>query len=543
MKRFLTFGLISLFFILSANAQDADRKNSAIFDAMEKEMVRTLSLSKAEPKIHFAAFMVKENQALSLIAARGGIVQDIKTNWVDTDVSLRVGNKKEDNSFFEAYTYTQGEQQDGALSPDGIRAGLWAASDKNYKKALDIYSRKQGYKNKKNQEEVFDDFSYSAPAQDVKPLEMAIFPIDKLKEIAQKTSKIGALKELEKFNTQISVREVLSYYLSSEGAKYTKSNLYIQIIFYAKSRTKSGFEFDDTKILSYAAFEDIPTLQELENIASDFAKQTASFTEAQKGEAFIGPVWLEGEASAKMFENTFINNISNTRKIIYSSGGGNFQYFLGEFALKENLKVLPVNFEVIDDPLQNTFNGKKMLGAYTVDDEGTQAQKLHLVKNGILKDLPKTRSLIKGQKESNGHAFMNWGQDLYAKAWASNLLFLPHETTPKEEFKQKFMDFCKAEGLEYCYKISSKNIAGKNDILAIKINAVTGEETPVYGLKAPALNTRTLRDIKFSADDLTLYNTALGISYVVPSVILSEAELAPSQTAPATKMLVTRPKI
>ena len=543
MKRFLTFTFIFSFLIVCAKAQDADIKTAAVFDAMQKEMNRTLSLSKTEPKIHFAAFQVKDTQNLSIIAARGGLVQNTKANWVDTDVSLRVGNNKEDNSFFEAYTYSQGEQQDGALSPDGIRAGLWAASDKSYKKALDIFSRKQGYKNKKNAEEVFNDFSPITPLQDVKPYEKSIFPTEKLKEIAQKTSAAGALKELEKFNTQVSVKETIYYYLSSEGSKFTRKNSYIQITFFAKARTKGGFEFDDTKILSYAAFEDIPQIQELAKVAENFAKQTVTFIEAEKGEAFIGPLWLEGEASAKMFENTFINNIGNTRKIIYSSGGGNFQYYLGEFALKENLKVLPVNFEVIEDPLQETFNGKKMLGAYTIDDEGAQAQKLHLVKNGILKDLPKTRSLIKGQKQTNGHAFVNWGQDLYAKAWVSNLFFLPHETTPVEEFKQKFMDFCKAEGLEYCYKITSKNMAGKNDILAIKINAETGEETPVYGLKTPAINTRTLRDIKFAADDLTLYNNPSGFSYVVPSVILSEAELTPSQAAPSAKMLVTRPKI
>ena len=105
------------------------------------------------------------------------------------------------------------------------------------------------------------------------------------------------------------------------------------------------------------------------------------------------------------------------------------------------------------------------------------------------------------------------------------------------------MSYCKAEGLEYCYKISTRNITGKADILAIRINATTGEETPVYGLNAPALSTRTLRDIKFAADDLTLYNTGAGISYVVPSVILSEAELTPNQTSPAAKMLVTRPNI
>lgn len=539
MKRFLI--LISLFAAVNVFAQDA--KTDAVFNAMEREMKRTVTLSKTAPKIHFAAFKVTDAAELSIIAARGGLVQENQNNEVFTDVALRVGNNKEDNSFFEAYTYTQSAVQNGALSPEGIRAGLWAASDLSYKKALDIYSRKQGYKNKKAQEEVFDDFSPTTPWQDVKTYEKTILPVDTLKEIAQKTSAAGALKELEKFNTQIAVVEEISYYLSSEGAKYTKQELLIQIALYAKARTKTGFEFDDVKTLTYAALKDIPPVSVLENIARDFAEQTATYTKAEKGTAFIGPIWLSGEASAKMFENTFIRNINNTRKIIFDAGGGNFQYALGEFALKENLKVLPVNFDVIDNPLQEEFNGKKMLGAYKVDDEGAKAEPLALVKNGILKDLPKTRALIKNQTTTNGHGFINWGQDLYAKARVKNLFFFPHETTPVDEFKQKFMDYCKAEGLEYCYKISSRNIANKDNILAIKINANTGEEIPVYGLNAPGLNARTLRDIKFAADDLTLYNTAAGISYVVPSVILSEAELTPNQVSPATKMLVTRPNI
>ena len=539
MKRFLIF--ICLFAAVNVCAQNT--KTDEIFNAMQQEMKRTMSLSKNTPKIHFAAFRVGDYSGVSIVAARGGIVQEQRNQWVNTDVSLRIGTQKEDSSFFETNTFIQSNLQEGALSPEGVRAGLWAITDKSYKDALDIYARKQGYKNKKAQEEVYDDFSPITPMQDVKSFEKTIFPADTLKEIAQKTSAAGALNELEKFNTSVTANEEIIYYLSSEGAKYTRQDLLIQITFYAKSKTKTGFEFDDNKTLSYASLKDLPTLNELENIARDFAKQTAAFTKAEKGEAFIGPVWLSGEASAKLFENIFIKNMYNTRKFIFAAANGNFDYYLAKFALKENLKVLPVNFDVVDDPLQEEFNGKKMLGAYKVDDEGAKAQALSLVKNGILKDLPKTRSLIKGQTKTNGHAFVNWGYNLYAKASVHNLFFFPHETTPIEDFKQKFMDYCKAEGLEYCYKISSPKINDTNDILVTKINSSTGEEIPVYGLKRPEFNTRTLRDIKFAADDLTLYNTTAGISYVVPSVILSEAELTPSQAAPATKMLVTRPSI
>ena len=539
MKRFLI--LICIFSATNIFAQNVT--TSAIFDAMQQEMKRTMSMSKSDPKIHFAAFKVGDYSEISIIAARGGFVQEQQRKWVNTDVNLRVGTQKEDSSFFNAYTYTQSDLQEGGLSPEGIRAGLWAVVDKSYKEALDIYSRKQGYKNKKAQEEVFDDFSPTTPMQDVKDFEETIFPVETLREIAKKTSAAGAISELEKFNTFIDISKENIFFLSSEGAKYTRQDLLIQITFLAKSRTKTGFEFHDLKTLSYASLKDIPTVQELENIAQTFAKQTAKFTEAQKGTAFIGPVWLSGEASAEMFERAFIKKINNTRKNIFDRGGGEFYYDLGEFALKENLKVLPVNFDVIDSPLQEEFNGKRTIGTYKVDDEGSKAEALFLVKNGILKDLPKTRSLIKGQTKTNGHAFTDWGKDLYAQASVKNLFFFPHETTAIENFKQKFMDYCKAEGLEYCYKIYSRNVAENNETLAIKINANTGEETPVYGFKNLPFNSRTLRDIKFAADDLTLYNTQKGISYVVPSVILSEAELTPNQTAPTTKMLVTRPNI
>lgn len=541
MKRILLFiFLISSF--TCAFAQDGDAKTSAIFDAMEAEMARTLSLTRndpKDPKIHFVAFKVTDFSKYSVAAARGGFAYEEKRDNPSVDVYLRVGNNKEDNSFFDAFSYSQNELQGSTLSPDGVRAGLWSASDAGYKQALDVYTRKQGYKSKKNEEEVFDDFSDITPMQDVKAYEKEIIPTAILKEIAIRTSKAGALKELEKFNTSIGVMDEISYFLSSEGAKYTRHQFIIEIDFIVKARTKNGFEFNDVKTLSYAALKDLPSVEELENIASEYAKQMASFTKAEKGTAFIGPVWLSNGTSARLFEDYFIDKIGNTRKVIYDSGNGNYQNYLSDFALKENLKVLSSNFDVIENPQQEEFNGKKMVGAYKVDDEGAKAESIHLVQNGILKDLPTTRSLIKNHNKTNGHAFARWG--LYAKASVKNLLFFPHETTPVQEFKQKFMNFCKAEGLEYCYKIVSSRIYG--EVLAIKIDANTGVETPVYGLKIPSVNARTLRDIKFSADDLTLYNTLSGVSYVVPSVILSEAELTPSQKVPSTKYIVPRPNI
>ena len=543
MKRILFFVFLISFFTC-AFAQDVDTKTAAILDAMEKEMARTLSLTRndpKDPKIHFAAFLVNDFSKYSVAAARGGLAYENERNDAYADVYLRVGNNKEDSGFFEAFSYNQSALQGGTLSPDGVRAGLWSASDAGYKQALDVYTRKQGYKSKKNEEEVFDDFSKITPMQDVKTYNKEVVSMETFREIARRTSKAGALKELEKFNTSIGIFDNIYYFLSSEGAKYTTHKFLVQIMFIVQSKTKNGFEFFNTKTLSYASLEDVPPVEELEKVASDFAKEMASFYNAEKGTAFIGPVWLSNETSAVLFEDYFIDKIGNTRKVIYDSGNGNYRNYLSDFALKENLKVLSSNFDVIENPQQEEFKGKKMIGAYKVDDEGAKAESIHLVQNGILKDLPRTRALIKNHDRTNGHAFTRWGGSLYARALVKNLIFFPHETIPSQEFKQKFMNFCKEEGLNYCYKIVSSRLY--SETMAIKINAETGEETPVYGLNISSVNARTLRDIKFAADDLTLYNTLSGVSYVVPSVILSEAELTPSQKVPSTKYIVPRPNI
>lgn len=540
MKRILLFiFLISSF--TYAFAQDGEAKTAAIFDAMEKEMARTLSLSKAEPKIHFAAFNVVDKSKTSFSASRGGFMQDRDEHNVWTLAYVRVGNNKEDSGFFEGYNYSSNKLQEGALSPEGVRAGLWAASDDSYKRALDTYTRKQGYKNNKKEEEVYDDFSKITPMQDVKVYSKEILPVETFKEIAVKTSRAGALKELEKFNTSVNVYDEISYFLSSEGAKYTKHEFLVLIKFSVKARTKNGIEFNESKTLSYAALKDIPSVQELENIAANFAQQMAAFTKAEKGTAFIGPVWLSNETTSQLFNYEFVRSMSGTRKVVSNWGSSNYHSYMSDFALKENLKVISSNFDVIENPGQEEYNGKKMLGAYKIDEEGAKAETIYLVKNGILKDLPRTRALIKNHNKTNGHAFVGWGSSLYAVARLRNVIFQPHETTPIQDFKQKFMKFCKEEGLDYCYKIISPNLSG--DVLAIKIDANTGAETPVYGLEMSRFNSRTLRDIKFAADDMTLYNTLSSVSYVVPSVILNELELTPSQKVPSTNYLVPRPKI
>src|SRR4030095_13519594 len=114
-------------------------------------------------------------------------------------------------------------------------------------------------------------------------------------------------------------------------------------------------------------------------------------------------------------------------------------------------RVLPTSVTVVDDPGAKDCQGKPLIGGYTVDDEGVNAQKVTAVDGGILKELLMSRRPGPDSTKSNGHgrsAFLN-----DAKPTMSNLFFNATETVPATDLKKKFLDICRSNKHEYCLEI------------------------------------------------------------------------------------------
>ncbi|MDR0646129.1 MAG: hypothetical protein LBG46_04000 [Elusimicrobiota bacterium] len=509
-------------------------KDEMIFKAMQDEMRRSMSELKMDnmPRPYFITYFAEDFKGFTINAQNGSLTNVSEISYVDTKVSLRVGSYKEDNSFFNSYIYASSDQQYPSLSYDGLRAGLWDQTNKAYKDALAILAKKQAYKKNKNISDNSPDFSPAKPAvylEDITPPEI---DDNYWQNLARELSAQGNIKELDKFGANINIRFFPSYFISSEGSKYAEGYYYIRVYISAEAKTKAGFELKESKELLYADFKDVPSKEELIKQARAFALQTAELTKAEKAEPYIGPVLLEGSAAASLFYNKFIQQISSPKPVLSEQSNP----YQGELTLKKGLKILPADFDVIDDPLASVFNGKKLLAGYKIDNEGVLPQKINLITNGKLTALPATRSLFEGQKESNGHA--KAGRDLFWEAGVRNIFVKPHNPIASHEFKNKFLEYCRQESLDYCYIIKSSPFA--EYFSAYKIDAKTGRETPVYGAVAENISTRTLRDIKYASDDTEVYNVSTA-SIVTPSLILSEIEIKPTQKPPARKPLIPKP--
>lgn len=527
MKKLLLF-LTALFLLGEANAFDVSKNGEVIFKAMQDEMARTMKdlKTKGMAKPYYAAYKVQLENSFARGAFMGEkYVENDSSGDITISVMLRVGDKKIDNSFFENTVLSTAERQLPSLSYASLRRALWLQTDDAYKQALDQYTKKLAYLKKKQVKQENPDFSQAEISSDTPSLEFSPFDKDYITSLAEKMSKQGDVKSLKKFSVFITVEQGAVFFLSSEGAKYVKDDSKLIIILRAEADTPEGFPLEASKKLSYQSQDELPSKEELIKTAKDFSEEMQAAVLSPKGEAFIGPVLLEDQAAAYLFANLFANNITNTKKTL--SLNNDKDYNMGEFARKKGLKVMPFDFNVVDDPEAETFKGKKLAGFYKVDDEGVRPSKLQIVKDGKLTELPATRSSGK----TNGHARLGLFEDkLYAKAAPSNLFFLPQKTLPKEELKTRLMRDCLKENLDYCYII--RRFDGAN-ITAYKVDARTGEETLTHGFEKPELSARTLRDIAAAGDDLTPTNYYFtgqpSYSIVAPSVILSEMELKPSQ--------------
>ena len=175
-------------------------------------------------------------------------------------------------------------------------------------------------------------------------------------------------------------------------------------------------------------------------------QQIAQQRSAKKAEPYIGPVLFMPEAAAGFFQQLFVNNIRHSKPLL--SAGSETDASAGIFKDKLNMRVISPMFEVFDRPQMRQYQGVPLAGFMPVDGEGVQAQELHLVENGKLKNLPTIRSLIKGQTRSNGHAR---SANTYPRANVTNVFFEPTRAVSAKLLEEKLLQRCRELGLEYGY--------------------------------------------------------------------------------------------
>lgn len=508
-------------------------QTDVVMNAMRDEMDRSKKELKLgdDEKPYYIEYRVEDSTATVITATLGVLSANHTSHNRQLNVQVRAGEPKLDNTnFLLTRRFSAGVSgflgSSRAITLDNdykvLRRDLWLSTDAAYKQSVSDLSAKRSVLESRKSSETIPDFSPAKPITSLKPEASFSFDHAKAEKLARDSSAIfRSYPEITESQTDITVRELYTRYMNSEGTVFTRSEPVIQVFVRAKTNSVSGAPLMDSFSVfsrSVDAIDEARILRDVKELASELAK----FRTAESLDRYNGPVLFEGEAAGQLLGEVIAPGIGATRFPLsdepqFESAINEFFGQMGGAPLSEKLggRVMPEFLSVTDRPQLEVFNGIKLLGTRDIDDEGVPTREVKVVEGGVLKTLLSTRTPTNDVKESTG------SKGLFG-AVPSNLFLMSTKTETSAELRQHLLKLAKARNLEYGLVIRHAGLAtlswigrfgaingaagiGSSDLRVYKLFA-DGHEERVRGVELASLNANVFRDVTAVGDTPVVYN-------------------------------------
>ncbi|MGD0831929.1 MAG: metallopeptidase TldD-related protein [Terracidiphilus sp.] len=522
---------------LSASAQTpaqptrADAEKDPVFKAMLAELDRSMNQLQLKDfqKPFFIQYRLEDVDRFETNAEFGAVNSSQRYHGRIVRVTVRVGDYKSDSS---------GERGDGAIEmaplgddPIALRSALWAGTDQAYKNALAAYAKKQAELKQVETPPQADDFSKENPLISLaEPLKLNLDEpawqarVAHLSGLYRTDESVKAGQhDVQSSTAEFHARAVTTWIVSSEGAIVRKSATGCEESWNAGTQAADGMRIE----LSHSSIGLTPDdLNEPAAFDKYVLKQIASLGDLRKApvveEEYHGPVLLGPGAGTFTVHSLLADAVTATRPKLGTEARAN-----GPFASSYHARVLPDTFDVVDDPSLKVYDGKKLVGAYDVDDEGIPAQAVTLVTGGRLENYLIGREPVRDLPQSNGHSRAT---AIGAPAPSIGVLKVTAKDGLSEnELNHELFDLAKERGLKDVYYINE--LGGK--MTPRMLYRVTPDGTPtgkrelVRGAALDDLDLRALRSsIVAAGKDLRVANYLND----VPETVLAPALLVDDVT-------------
>lgn len=545
--------LTALSFALSARA--ALPEGDAVFAAMKDEMSRSMSKLQMDAlqKPYALFYSVEEGRYLDISAAFGGVESFYAAPYRRLKVDLRVGSPAFDNSNYAANMWEgYSAENDWSLAQedgyDSLRYSLWSATDKAYKKALENHSKKKAYKESKNITELFDDLTPQPPhelflAAGTETLDEGLWR-ENIRRVSAVFLKYPAVKYSK---VHLNFQSGSARFLNSEGSAFRKPDCRGAVTIEAQAYAPDGFLITAGGEEAFCLAKDAPPLEKLIEKAEEAGKRLSGMEKSSRIKAYIGPMLFEKDAAGKFFDHFLVSNISNPREIWTTPNSWSTEAVYrraGELVERIDMRVLSPFLSVTDDPSARYYEGRPLVGAYEVDDEGVPAQRLKLVEKGKLLGYYMSRTATRDFKKSNGHGRADFGS--YPSGLPSNVFIRaednPSKVLPRAELKKKFLEICREQELEYCLLVRGLD-SMYEPFSAYRVYVKDGHEEPVHGIEFTGTSLRALRDITAVSKELNVYYPQWSVpgAIVAPSILVQEMEVKKTEKKPEKKPYLEHP--
>jgi len=587
----------------AARAAQAPQDNDQTLRAMRDEMARSktrleLNIPGTQQPVrpYYVEYRLLDLDVREIVAEFGTLLTTTHGRNRFMNVEARVGNYKLDSSNFigdESFRGFIGSQGSVGIDRDydSLRQDLWIATDQAFKQAVETYSRKQAYLSSLARQSNIDDFSKAEAIQHIEPLLTPDWGNRNWEQEARQSSAaLRLFPDINESRVTYYLVYATEYLLTSEGTEIRTNRTYAAVEGGMNTLASDGMPLSHL-YASYAPKPaDLPSVDAVRKGLNVAASELMALRSAPSAQDYTGPVLFEARAAAPLLAQVFGPAMNGSRPPLafqpvveqMLSGLGGKSDWTGRMGSR----VLPPTVSLIDDPGAKDFHGAPLLGGYSVDDEGVRAQKVTVVDKGNLKELLMSRRPGPDSDSSNGHGRSGFLGD--AKPTMSNLFFNASETVSAAELKNKFLDECRSEKLDYCLIVREMDNpalsllhqedfsellasfgggAGTGDRLPLVVYRVypqDGREEIVRGARIIGLNSRSLRNLAGIGNDNFVYNymqsqidgfagTALGAfgsaqgglpaSVVAPSLLFEELEVRGARGEPKRLPLLPAPPL
>ena len=499
-RNFLTLSLVAFALTVPALATEqtrADAEKDPVLHAMLTELDRSRDHLQLDgfQKPFFIQYRIEDIEDYQTKSDFGASLGDQHRHQRLARVTVRVGDYKVDSSTSRG----DGSVDLAALDnePLALRAGLWQATDQAYKIALAAYAHKQAQLKQVQTPPQQDDFSHETPVvslEDTVQLHIDAPSWSKrmseASQLYRNESSVKAGQNDVQYSTAIfHARAVNTYLVSSEGAIVRKGITSYEESFAVGTQAADGMHLDRSYGSNGVSISDLDSSEAFNKHAISLI---ASLTELRKAplveEEYHGPVLLSADAASDAIHALVASAVTAVRPDL-----GTEARTKGAFASSYRTRVLPDFIDVVDDPSLTQFNGKSLVGAYRIDDEGVPAQTVKLIADGRLENYLIGREPVRDFPRSNGHGRAALTGP--ARPEISVLNVTSHQGLTEEDLNKKLIAIAKDRGLKSVYYVETMGPDLTPRLLyRVSINGdSTGKRELVRGATLDDLDQRALR--------------------------------------------------
>ena len=526
---------------------------------MEAELKRSMKgLRMANnPRPFFMSYLLHHTSGLDVWGRYGAVFNAEPLRGCNLYVECRVGSYRLDQTVDggitqdpedrESFNWLVGPQE---LDPVAVRYAFWKLSQLKYQEALqDFYEKRKILVDQR--------LKANAPSLSKEKKLLRNLPVVPVRFSERRWStfvreaSVLFAKYKKLIDPYVRIRGVskVRIFVNSEGTKFTCQETYYEVIIKAWYLTSEGGYLDSARYFHVRDAQSLPRMSAVEAAIDDIAEDLASLDRAKPLEPYAGPALLSGTATGLLFHEAIGHRLEGERMISRSEGQ--------TFARKVGQRILPEQVDMVDDPTLAEWEGTPLYGHYSVDDEGVEAQRVQLVRKGVLQNFLLSRASVPGFKRSNGHGRHERFQDPMARM--ANLIVSATDSHDWDTLKEKMLAEVQQRKLPHGIVVKRVS-SGETRTDHYEFQAFKGVPTEVYTIDPKNGREQRVRDVSFIGTPLAAIQRIRGfgkdyevdnsycyaesgsvpVSTVAPAMLVDELELQRSSSrlyrSPVLKM-------